>query len=54
MAPPVPSNMQLSTEADDFRLKCFTVAPDERPTAEGLRSHPWLILPPGWTFNGFH
>ncbi|KAG8977550.1 hypothetical protein FRC05_001408 [Tulasnella sp. 425] len=54
MAPPVPSNMQFSTEADDFRLKCFTMNPDERPTAEGLRSHPWLTLPPGWTFNGFH
>ncbi|KIO31656.1 hypothetical protein M407DRAFT_67775 [Tulasnella calospora MUT 4182] len=54
MAPPVPSDVHLSPEAEDFRLKCFTQDPDERPTAEGLKSHPWLDLPPGWIFPSFH
>ncbi|KAG9022878.1 hypothetical protein FS837_006112 [Tulasnella sp. UAMH 9824] len=53
MAPPVPSDVHLSKEAEDFRLKCFTQDPDERPTAEGLKGHPWLELPPGWIFPGF-
>ncbi|KAG8910842.1 cysteine desulfurase, partial [Tulasnella sp. 417] len=52
MAPPVPSDVHLSAEAEDFRLKCFTQDPDERPTAEGLKGHPWLDLPPGWIFPG--
>ncbi|KIO31636.1 hypothetical protein M407DRAFT_67689 [Tulasnella calospora MUT 4182] len=54
LTPPVPSDVQLSAEAEDFRLKCFTQDPDERPTAEDLKSHPWLKLPPGWIFEGFH
>ncbi|KAG9027288.1 hypothetical protein FS837_004316, partial [Tulasnella sp. UAMH 9824] len=53
MAPPVPRDVHLSEEAEDFRLKCFTQDPDERPTAEGLKGHPWLELPPGWIFPGF-
>ncbi|KAG8914839.1 hypothetical protein FRC00_010471 [Tulasnella sp. 408] len=54
MAPPVPSDVHLSADAEDFRLKCFTQDPDERPTAEGLKGHPWLELPAGWIFPGFH
>ncbi|KAG9017078.1 hypothetical protein FRB90_001857 [Tulasnella sp. 427] len=54
MAPPVPSDVHLSSEAEDFRLKCFTQDPAERPTAEGLKGHPWLYLPSGWFFPGFH
>ncbi|KAG9006735.1 hypothetical protein FRB93_008467 [Tulasnella sp. JGI-2019a] len=53
MAPPVPEDVHLSEEADDFRLKCFTEDPEERPTAEGLKSHPWLVLPRGYSFSGF-
>ncbi|KAG9044503.1 hypothetical protein FS837_008053 [Tulasnella sp. UAMH 9824] len=54
MAPPVPSDVHLSAGADDFRLRCFTQDPDERPTAEGLKGHPWLDLPPEWIFSGFN
>ncbi|KAG8884245.1 hypothetical protein FRB97_004750 [Tulasnella sp. 331] len=54
MAPPVPEDVHLSPEADDFRLKCFAEDPAERPTAEGLKSHPWLVLPFGYHFTGFH
>ncbi|KAG8953580.1 hypothetical protein FRC00_006222 [Tulasnella sp. 408] len=54
MAPPVPSDVHLSAEAEDFRLKCFAQDPGERPTAEGLKGHPWLELPPGWIFTGLH
>ncbi|KAI0715329.1 Pkinase-domain-containing protein [Earliella scabrosa] len=52
-APPVPEGIQLSSLADDFRLKCFAADPDERPSAAELRKHAYLELQPGWTFNGF-
>ncbi|OCB88556.1 hypothetical protein A7U60_g4259 [Sanghuangporus baumii] len=52
-APPVPSDVVLSPDADDFRRKCFAIKPDERPSATELRQHPYLILQPGWTFTGF-
>ncbi|KAH9487024.1 MAP kinase kinase kinase mkh1 [Psilocybe cubensis] len=51
--PPVPEDVVLSEEADDFRRKCFAINPEERPTAAELRKHPYLILPPGWVFTGF-
>jgi len=50
---PVPDDVTLSADADDFRQKCFTQDPHGRPTAEELRTHPWLILPHGWVFPGF-
>ncbi|KAG8920410.1 hypothetical protein FRC01_000760 [Tulasnella sp. 417] len=52
MAPPVPRDVHLSAAANDFRLKCFAQDPDQRPTAEGLKGHFWLHLPPGWIFTG--
>ncbi|KAI0320340.1 hypothetical protein OF83DRAFT_1105241 [Amylostereum chailletii] len=52
-APPIPSGITLSPQADDFRKKCFAVNPDERPSAAELRKHPYLTVPPGWTFTGF-
>ncbi|CAL1695248.1 unnamed protein product [Somion occarium] len=51
--PPVPPNAHLSPLADDFRQKCFAMDPDERPTAAELQKHPYLVLQPDWTFNGF-
>lgn len=51
--PPLPSDVQLSSLADDFRQRCFAMDPDERPTAAVLRLHPYLELQPGWTFTGF-
>ncbi|THH09471.1 hypothetical protein EW145_g1989 [Phellinidium pouzarii] len=52
-APPVPPDVTLGPEADDFRRKCFAIKPDERPSATELRQHPYLILQPGWSFSGF-
>ncbi|PPQ62767.1 hypothetical protein CVT24_000461 [Panaeolus cyanescens] len=53
LPPPVPEDVHLSEEADDFRRKCFAINPEERPSAAELRKHPYLILPPDWTFTGF-
>lgn len=67
--PPVPDHVQLSPDAEDFRLKCFAMYvprtlcliqytngglsnPEQRATAAGLRSHPYLQLPMFWSFNG--
>lgn len=54
MVPPVPANVHRSTGAEDFLLKCLTEDQDERPSAEALKTHPWLTLPDGWMFTGFH
>ncbi|KAJ2927143.1 hypothetical protein H1R20_g9928, partial [Candolleomyces eurysporus] len=53
LPPPVPDDVILSELADDFRLKCFAINPDERPSAAELRKHRYLDLPPGWVFPGF-
>ncbi|KAF8529431.1 kinase-like domain-containing protein [Gautieria morchelliformis] len=52
-APPVPDDVELDPVEDDFRLQCFAVNPNERPTAAELRKHNYLELKPGWTFTGF-
>ncbi|KIY50543.1 kinase-like protein, partial [Fistulina hepatica ATCC 64428] len=49
-APPLPSGIELCEEALNFRSKCFTVAPEERPSAAELERHPYLVIPPHWTF----
>jgi len=51
--PPLPKDVDLSPQADDLRKHCFAMNPDERPTAGELRQHQYLMLPPGWEFNGF-
>jgi hypothetical protein len=51
--PPIPDGVVLSPTAEDFRLKCFAINPDERPSASELRQHPYLTLQPGWIFTGF-
>ncbi|KLO09029.1 kinase-like protein [Schizopora paradoxa] len=51
--PPVPVDVELSSEADEFMQKCFTIEPNERPSATELRKHPYLILKPDWIFTGF-
>jgi len=53
LLPPIPDGLVLSPLADDFRLQCFALNPEERPTATQLRKHTYLTLPPGWMFNGF-
>ena len=53
LSPQLPEGVTLSPQADDFRKRCFSANPEERPTAGELRQHPYLVLPPGWEFNGF-
>ncbi|PPQ85602.1 hypothetical protein CVT24_012456 [Panaeolus cyanescens] len=53
LAPSLPEDVHISEEAEDFRQKCFKRNPQERPSAEVLRRHPYLTLPPDWRFNGF-
>ncbi|XP_006454689.1 hypothetical protein AGABI2DRAFT_62685 [Agaricus bisporus var. bisporus H97] len=53
LPPPVPDDVHLCPLGDDFRKKCFAINPDERPSASELRKHDYLVLPPGWQFNGF-
>ncbi|KAI9512820.1 kinase-like protein [Russula earlei] len=52
-APPIPSGITLSPQADDFRRNCFAVDPNERPSAAELRKHKYLIRPQGWVFSDF-
>jgi len=52
-APPVPQDVVLSAYADDFRQKCFTLNPEERPSASELREHRYLSLSSDWKFAGF-
>ena len=52
-APPVPDDVVLTPDADDFRQKCFYIKPEERPSASELRKHPYLTLRQDWMFTGF-
>ncbi|KAJ7198255.1 kinase-like domain-containing protein [Mycena pura] len=51
--PPVPEGLKLTSQANDLRLKCFAINPEDRPTAAELRKHPYLTLTPGRVFDGF-
>jgi len=44
----------LSEDAEDFRIKCFQIKPEDRPSATELRKHPYCTVPDGWTFTGFY
>ena len=41
--PPVPNS--LSSDAQDFILKCLQVNPSDRPTAGQLLDHPFVKRP---------
>ncbi|KAI0752526.1 kinase-like domain-containing protein [Daedaleopsis nitida] len=47
----LPESFELSAEAEEFRMMCFAVDPDERPTATELRQHAYLELPPDVSFQ---
>ncbi|KAF8350145.1 MAP kinase [Amanita rubescens] len=53
LPPPVPEDVKLSEQADDFRMRCFAINPEERATAAELMVHPYLRLPPDWHFISF-
>ncbi|XP_053703121.1 serine/threonine-protein kinase pim-1-like isoform X2 [Synchiropus splendidus] len=39
------SRRKLSEGCQDFLNKCLTVSPEQRPTLDRLRYHPWLRIP---------
>lgn len=41
--PPLPEPGQLSPLGIDFIAQCLTIDPNDRPSAEELRAHPWMI-----------
>ncbi|KLO16774.1 kinase-like protein [Schizopora paradoxa] len=53
MLPPVPTEIELLPDLDDFRHKCLSNYANERLTATELLRHPYLVLPRDWTFRGF-
>jgi len=42
-APALPDPDQLSALGIDFIRACLTIDPEERPTANELREHPWIV-----------
>jgi mitogen-activated protein kinase kinase kinase len=50
--PPVPDDVVLSATANDFmNEKCLAIEPNDRPTAEELKRHPFITdFDPRWTF----
>lgn len=53
-APPIPVDVVLGADADEFRQRCFRIKPDERPSATELLLHPYLTVPTDWRFTGFN
>ncbi|GJN88041.1 hypothetical protein Rhopal_000997-T1 [Rhodotorula paludigena] len=41
--PPLPDPSQLSPLGIDFLKACLNIDPEQRPTAEELMSHPWIV-----------
>ncbi|KAI8988853.1 hypothetical protein BDB01DRAFT_719571 [Pilobolus umbonatus] len=41
--PPLPDSSQLSPQGIDFLMKCFVRNPMQRPSAEELLKHPWIV-----------
>ncbi|KAJ9125094.1 hypothetical protein QFC22_000047 [Naganishia vaughanmartiniae] len=50
--PPIPDDVVLSLTANDFMTeKCLAIEPNQRPTAEELKRHPFITeFDPDWTF----
>ncbi|KAK2461990.1 hypothetical protein APHAL10511_006453 [Amanita phalloides] len=53
LPPPVPDDVKLSEQGDDFRSRCFAIDPEERATTTELMAHPYLRLPSDWHFVKF-
>ncbi|KAJ7240795.1 kinase-like domain-containing protein [Mycena rebaudengoi] len=52
--PPGLADLGLSAVGEDFMEKCLAIQPGDRMPAAELRSHPYLALPSGWSFQGFN
>ncbi|KAG1642832.1 hypothetical protein G6F44_004434 [Rhizopus delemar] len=50
-APPIPED--ITEEAKDFLNKCFTINPEERPTAEQLLEHSFVQTDPSFEFKKY-
>ncbi|KAI8646098.1 hypothetical protein BD408DRAFT_480123 [Parasitella parasitica] len=50
-APPIPDD--VPEDARDFLTKCFTINPEDRPTAEQLLSHPFVQPDPTFEFKKY-
>ncbi|KAF9255378.1 kinase-like protein [Marasmius fiardii PR-910] len=51
--PPLPPDIKLSLDAFDMWRKCFIVEPTIRSSAAELLLHPYLVIPPGWSFHSY-
>ncbi|KAF9481021.1 kinase-like protein, partial [Pholiota conissans] len=51
-SPPIPTGLNLTILANEFKKECFQVDPAQRPPASLLVTHPYLTLPIGWTYPG--
>ncbi|KAG1064415.1 hypothetical protein G6F42_027008 [Rhizopus arrhizus] len=50
-APPIPDD--VPEDARDFLSKCFTINPEDRPTAEQLLTHPFVQPDPTFEFRKY-
>ncbi|KAI8344954.1 hypothetical protein BD560DRAFT_411770 [Blakeslea trispora] len=50
-APPIPED--LNDDVKDFLSKCFTINPEDRPTAEQLSKHPFVQHDPTFEFKKY-
>ncbi|KAK4522027.1 uncharacterized protein ATC70_004566 [Mucor velutinosus] len=50
-APPIPED--VPEDARDFLSKCFTINPEDRPTAEQLLTHPFVQPDPTFEFRKY-
>ncbi|KAJ6545039.1 kinase-like protein [Mycena vulgaris] len=53
LRPYPPADLGVTPGAEDFMEKCLALNPKERMTAVELRQHSYLVLSPGWSFDGF-
>lgn len=53
LSPPIPKDIQplMSAAAKDFIARCFTIDPDQRPTAKELLEHPFVEVPSTFSFE---
>lgn len=51
LSPPIPQDIEMTDESRDFINKCFTINPEERPTAEDLLNHPFVQFDSNFSFK---